>query len=173
MAATIYGPFTDSFVAYLDGTGAAHTQFVSQSTGGSPIQAPWNIIVDPDTGIRLGSANPFPIQVPAIAPQASTQAEASHVFNNALGSVGACTLLAFQVNTIEQNGWLLLFDAVAAPSDGTVRPIKWWQIGANDTLDWHGYPIALANGCVFVFSLTGPFTQSSAGSTAVFSAEVR
>lgn len=173
MPSTIYGPFTDTFISYLDGTGGAHTQFVSQSSGGSPITAPWNILVDPDTGTRLGSANPFPVQSAPIAPQFSSQAEASHVFNNASGSIGPGTLLAFQVNTIGQNGWVLLYDAVAVPADGVVAPIKWWQIGANETFQWHGYPIALANGCTLVFSLTGPFAQASAGPTAVFSAEVR
>lgn len=173
MSATIYGSFTDTYIPYLDGTGAPHTQFISQSPGSSPITAPWNILVDPDTGIRAGSSAPYPVQAPGIVPQFTVgTVEAGHLFQNAAGVPGAGVLSAFQVNTQDNGGWVLLYDQAAIPPDGEAAPIKWWQVGAFATLDWHGYPIKLLNGCAIVFSSTGPFFQTSSA-TATFSAEVR
>lgn len=172
MSAVNYGSLTDTQIGYIDGGGVARTQLVSQTGGASPIQAPWNVLVDPDTGLRFGSDNPIPTQQLAIAPQSSIQLEASHVFDSASGAPGPCMLSAFQCNAVQQAGWLLLYDAIAAPADGIVVPLKSWQIDANATFDWHGYPIKLLVGCVMVFSTSGPFMQVSSASAA-FSAEVQ
>lgn len=173
MSGTIYGPLTDTYISYVDGTGNPHTQFISQSAGSSPITVPWNVLVDPDTGIRAGSNTPYPVQAPGIAPQYTNGVpEASHLFQAADGQVGPCTLAAFQINTQGVSGWVLLYDESFVPDDGIQVPIKSWQVGQYATLDWHGYPIKLLQGCVLVFSSTGPFVQTSSA-TAIFSAEVR
>ena len=172
MAGIAYGSFADSLASFRDGSGQLGYQLVGVGSNGAlAIQAPYSVGFDPDTGLRFGTLNPQPIQNPPIAPQTSTALASSQVFNASSGAPGPCALLALQVNAVGQRGWLLLYDALAAPADGAVLPKKFWQIPANTTLDWRGYPIKLLVGCVMVFSTDGPFTQTSAVA-ATFSAEV-
>ena len=173
MAGTIYGSLADSSVLFRDGNGQLQYQFASVgSNGGITFAAPWTILADPDTGTRFGSGNPIPVAPKAIAPQSSTGLEASHAFNASSGVPGPCDLLAFHANAVGQSGWVLLYDAVAPPADGNVRPLKAWPMQANTYLDWQGYPIKLLVGCVLVFSSDGPLFQTSVNA-ALFSAEVR
>ena len=174
MPGTVYGPFDDTSIPFIDGTGTARNQFASQGilSGSTLGNTPWMLLADPDTGIRAGSLTPYPAAPPAIAPQHSTSLEAARLFNSAGGAPGACTLFGFVVNATNTAGWVLLYDAAAIPVDGAVLPVKAWQLPANTSLDWRGSPIKLNNGCALVFSSSGPFFQTSSASAA-FSAEVQ
>ena len=118
-----------------------------------------------------------------IQPQASSAAEASHVFK----ATGPVTLTDFSVaNTSASAIWVFVFDATAAPSNGTVtgcvnagstRPCvsKWYQIAANASLNvtWNSGPFPqLQSGLVIECSTTGPFTLTAATTTCAMSAEV-
>jgi hypothetical protein len=71
-------------------------------------------------------------------------------------------------------GYLMLFDAAAAPADGAVTPRRVWSIPAGGTLEV-GFPtpLRMAAGAVLVFSSTGPFLKTTnSGSNAFMTGEV-
>ena len=71
-------------------------------------------------------------------------------------------------------GYVMLFDATSAPSNGSVTPLYCYQLPANSTISVNYSPTELsyANGIVIEFSTTGCFTATSSN-TAFFSAQVR
>jgi hypothetical protein len=100
--------------------------------------------------------------------QSSSAAEASHVI-----CAGSCALTSLQVNSGASAVWVMAFDATSAPADGTVAPIKWWQLATATTLNvaWPN-PVKLNSGLVLVCSTTGPFSKT-ASSTCEFSADIQ
>jgi hypothetical protein len=123
-------------------------------------------------GLALGSPAhaqqvSYPPPMPPQAP--STAAEASHVFK-----AGPGWLPEFQVNSGAVSVWVMLFNAVAAPGDGAVTPVKWYQLPAASTLGVSFTPVALqfTTGITAVCSTTGPFTKT-ATATCTFSGEVQ
>lgn len=97
----------------------------------------------------------------------STTAESSHVFKATPGYIyglGATT---------SAGGFLLVYDAATAPSNGAVTPIWCEQIATNSTqwFSFNSMPIPTATGITFAFSSTGCFTQTLAN--AFFQAQVR
>lgn len=97
----------------------------------------------------------------------STTVESSHVFK----STGPSYLYSLGVTT-SAAGWAMVFDAVAAPSNGTVAPTACYAIGANSTLFLpYSAPMPFTTGITAVFSTTGCFTQTLGN--AFFSAQVR
>lgn len=99
----------------------------------------------------------------------SAALESSHVLKSAGGS-----LYDFQVNTGGTAVWVMVFDLSSAPSNGTVTPVKWYQVAINSTLsvNFDAGPILFQNGITMVCSSTGPFTLTLT-STCVFSGEVK
>lgn len=98
----------------------------------------------------------------------STAAEGSRII-----CPGPCSLGGLQVNTGASSGWVLIFNATAVPADGAVVPVKWYQVGANQTLamSWD-LPLRLTTGCIVVFSTTGPFIKTISA-TATISGEIQ
>lgn len=98
----------------------------------------------------------------------STAAEGSRVL-----CAGPCSVGGLQVNSGASAGWVMIFNATAAPSDGAVVPVKWYQVAANQTLavSWD-IPLRLTTGCTVVFSTTGPFTKTISA-TATISGEIQ
>lgn len=97
----------------------------------------------------------------------STTLESSHVFKSTgpgyLYSLGATTSAA---------GWLMVFNAVAAPSNGAVAPVNCFQIGANTSAVYlYPLPVPFTTGITAVFSSTGCFSLTAAN--AFLSAQVR
>lgn len=96
----------------------------------------------------------------------STTGESSHVFKTSPGyvySLGATTSAA---------GWLLAYNAVAAPSNGAVAPIFCAQIAVNSTQFFQfAHPLPMGTGITLAFSSTGCFTQTLAN--AFLQAQVR
>lgn len=106
----------------------------------------------------------------AVRTVTSAAAEKSHVLKSTPGY-----LLSISVAIGATNGWLLLYDATAAPSDGAVTPLWCTTVVGNATLGSLNLifetPLRFpSNGIVAVFSSTGCFTQT--GSNAAFSAQV-
>lgn len=127
-------------------------------------------------GPPIGSAvviAPTNIAMWGLAPVNSTAAEGSHVL-----CTGPCNLYNVTVTIGATSGWLLLFDATAAPADGAVTPIWWFPVASNATnggatANWGpGPPLGTTTGLTAVFSTTGPFTKT-VSATAAFSAGVQ
>lgn len=98
----------------------------------------------------------------------SSAAESSHVM-----CAGSCAVASIQVNSGASAVWVMAFDATSAPADGTVAPVKWWQLGATSTLNWAWpNPLKMNSGLVLVCSTSGPFTKT-ASSTCEFSADIQ
>lgn len=96
----------------------------------------------------------------------TTTIESSHIFKPTGGylySLSATTSAA---------GYVLLYDATAVPSNGTVTPQGCYAVAANSTnVIMFGYPFPFLNGIIAAFSSTGCFTQTLAN--AFFAAQVR
>ena len=104
-----------------------------------------------------------------IPPIVSTSAESSHVIKSSCDPVVGCRLIDFEV-TSTVGGFVLVFDATAAPADGAVTPVKCYQMGAGTLgVQFAANPMKATNGIVLVFSTTGCFTKT-ASATAFFSA---
>lgn len=109
----------------------------------------------------------------ALLPTAVASVVSTALGSSLVLSAAACSLFGFQVNTTSVGGWVLLFDATAAPADGAVTPRKFWQVPPNTTVEYTFTPqLQMVTGAVLVFSTTGPFTKT-ASATAAFSGEVR
>lgn len=92
-----------------------------------------------------------------ISPVSSPAAEGARVFKTGPGN-----LYRLSVTTGGTGGYLMVFDATAAPADGTVAPAVCRAVAANSTLT-----VALADptarfgtGIAAVFSSTGCFTKT-------------
>ena len=99
----------------------------------------------------------------------STTAEASHVLKAKPGS-----LFGFSATTGASAGYVMLFDATAAPSNGTVTPVACYYIPSTSSFNtsWSQFPLAFNTGIVIEFSTTGCFAATSS-STAFFSAQIQ
>lgn len=102
-----------------------------------------------------------------VAPVASTVAEGSHVLKASPGN-----LYAIDVVVGATPGFLMIFNAVAAPVDGAVTPLKCFGvIAANTTLALEfDPPLYCSAGIVVVFSSTGPLNKT-VSNTAFFSGQ--
>jgi hypothetical protein len=82
-------------------------------------------------------------------------------------------LYGFTVTSGASAGYVLVFDAVAAPADGTVTPAMCYKIAATSTISMPYNPPALfATGITVVFSTTGCFTKT-VSATAFISGQVQ
>jgi len=83
-------------------------------------------------------------------------------------------LYGFSATSGASAGYVLIFDAAAAPSDGTVTPKFCYNLPANSTTgaSWLSYPVPFQNGLVIEFSSTGCYS-ATASATAFITAQVR
>jgi hypothetical protein len=83
-------------------------------------------------------------------------------------------LNSFSATSGASAGFVLVFDATAAPSDGTVTPKNCYELPANTTLgvSWGDYPEPFTTGIVLVFSTTGCFIKTISN-TAFFSVQAQ
>lgn len=105
----------------------------------------------------------------SLVPSAST--ESNHVLKASAGSLSALT-----VTIGATSGWVLVFDAASAPSNGAVTPKWWFPVTSDGTkggiaVSWP-VPVPFSTGITAVFSTTGPFTQTLSA-TAQFSGQVQ
>lgn len=122
------------------------------------------------TGAGSMVISPSGISVDGITPITSPSVESNRVLKASAGNFyGACT------TTGATAGFMMVFNATAAPADGAVTPVEWLQIAANSTgcLSYgSGPPNAYATGITVVFSSTGPFTKT-ASATAAFVGRIK
>lgn len=92
-----------------------------------------------------------------LAPGATTVAANSLVLKASPGNLYGCYATA----TVA--GWLMIFNAIAAPADGTVTPIHAIPIAAGGlgTIPPIEIPEWFSVGITAVFSSTGPFTKTA------------
>jgi hypothetical protein len=78
----------------------------------------------------------------------------------------------FECNaTATEDGWLLIFDALAAPANGTVQPAIAVPVPAYGTngLSCSGLPpYSFATGIMAVFSTTGPYNLTKSGTAFIW-----
>lgn len=110
-----------------------------------------------------------------IRPVVSAAAEGSHVFCDGTGTAPArkvpCHLRSLYVTTGAAAGYLMVFDAIAAPADGAVTPRVCIYVPALTTasMDFGATASSYTTGLTAVFSTTGCFSKT-ASATAFFSA---
>ena len=103
-----------------------------------------------------------------VATKSTTVASSALVAKNSTNS-----LYSFSVTSGASAGYVMLFNATAAPADGTVTPVYCFPLAANSSLtqSFGGTPVAMNTGTVIVFSTTGCFTKT-ASATAFIAAQV-
>lgn len=135
--------------------------------GAGTAAVPAMAITDP-TGTPYTAISPLPVRASAVP--AAPLATPTVAGTLTLKSV-PCTFYGANITAVATAGYLMLFDAAAAPIDGTVTPTKVWVVAANSSLEI-GYEngLTMALGAVLVFSSTGPFTKT-VSATAFMSGE--
>lgn len=144
-------------------------QYVRTDTFGTPSDAAWNsgsgslvslgkalvaaqqATTAAVTGSSLVPPSPAFVQTAALA--------SSLVLKAAAGSLYAC-----YITTGSTAGWLMLFDASAAPANGTVSPKNCIYCPANATTEIELPFLTVepfGTGIIAVFSSTGPFTLTA------------
>ena len=119
-------------------------------------------------GKLLTTQTPSSASAAGITPVVSASAEGSKVFKASAGN-----LYAYQVTTGAVAGYVMIFNAVSAPADGAVTPVKCVAVAANSTVGVSmNPPEAFATGITAVFSTTGCFTKTISA-TATFSGDVK
>ncbi|MFA5898356.1 MAG: hypothetical protein WC829_04505 [Hyphomicrobium sp.] len=128
-------------------------------TGTAAVQA---VSITNPTGAEYGTGTPLPVLVSStpVTPVSTPIAAGTLTLQT-----DPCTFYGANITTVATAGYLMLFDAIAAPADGTVTPVKVWIVAANSTLEV-GYTtgLAMAIGATLVFSSTGPFSKTVSAS---------
>lgn len=102
------------------------------------------------------AAEPTTAAASAVAPVVTAAVASSKVLKAAPGNFYGCNVVSGA-----SGGYVMLHDAVAAPADGAVTPIKCWVLAANSSLEvGYAAPIRCAVGITIAFSTTGPFAQA-------------
>lgn len=107
------------------------------------------------------------------ASAATSRNQTSVAGSNVVLKSGAGNLYGVNIVTGGSAGYLMVFDATAAPGDGTVTPIKVYVVAANSSFSIAPSAIPLARcstGITLVFSTTGPFSKT-ASATAFISGD--
>lgn len=150
-------------VVYTSGPSAVVTQ-----TSGTRIQAGW----PPDLR-TAGSGDVVSLieatDPPGPKPTASTAAESCHVFKASPGLVYSLG------GYVGQAGYIMVFDAAAAPADGAVTPKAWGYAGAagNWSASYGAAGAWFAAGVTVCDSSTGPLSKTAVSTNNVFSGVVQ
>ena len=95
--------------------------------------------------------------MPSIAPKVTSVAASSLVVKTGPGVLHAFT------GASTAAGWWLIYDALAAPADGTVTPVDAYPVtaGGGDRINYDPCPLSFKVGCVIVCSSAStPYTQT-------------
>lgn len=116
---------------------------------------------------RLVAPSSDPLQAPFNS--ASTAVEASRQIKAGPGNLYWLTCVVGA-----SSGWLLLFDALSVPVDGTVTPRYAVPVSSDGTngyvsLGLQPLPMKFSTGILAVFSTTGPFSKTASATAAFFS----
>lgn len=168
-------PFTVPGILSSDGT-----KFVPPQVGGigMPVTGSVTVTGTPTVSAAVTSLPALPAGTNAIgavtttaaalAAVSSTAAESSHILKSSAGTIYSLT-----VTTGATAGYVLVFNATSAPSDGSVTPSDCVSVsaGASTGITWSP-PLSLSTGITVVFSSSGCFTKT-ASATAFFSGQVQ
>lgn len=114
---------------------------------------------------------PVAVSVPNNATQCGIVSTATSAAASAIVlKASAGNLFSINVNATAA-GFIMVFDATAAPADGAVTPVYTFPVAANGgySTDFE-YPIRCNTGITLVYSSTGPFTKT-ASATAFMSGQ--
>lgn len=148
----------------LNSAGSAYVPWQQGSAVAPPV-AVTSLPALPAGTNTIGSVTAVPSPV---APVSSTAVEGTHVLKSSAGN-----LYSLSVTTTTTSGYLMLFNATAAPADGAVTPAYCLAVPSATSMgvSWTT-PLTLSTGISVAFSSTGCFTKTSSA-TAVFSAQVQ
>lgn len=111
------------------------------------------------TGVTAIATAPCSIAACALAPNVSAALTGSTVFKASAGN-----LYSVSVTSGASAGFLLVFNATAAPADGAVTPQICIPVAANSLVPWDattgGIPERFTTGIVGVFSTTGCYIKT-------------
>jgi ABC-type branched-subunit amino acid transport system substrate-binding protein len=120
------------------------------STG---VQAPAGTAADP----TFSAAAPTSASGGAVVRVQTAVAASSQIVKASAGN-----LYGYNIVSGASAGYLMIFDAVSAPADGTVTPKLVEAIAANASIQQSlRTPIRFSTGITMVFSTTGPFTKTA------------
>ena len=166
------------FALLLSALPAHADSLVVQSCGTLPQAYPAgstrNDVVDVNgnkcaTGSVTATLSPSSSSSVGITGVVSSTAESSHVLKGASGN-----LYSIYLTTGATAGYLMVFNATSAPSNGAVTPDQCIEAPANSTVgisNGIGPPDVYSTGITAVFSSTGCFTQTLSA-TAMFRGRV-
>lgn len=151
----------------LPNAGGAASWWFQKSIGGAAESATnggyFNVL---QGNAMLSASNPlFETPVPttnagaALTPVVSTSAESNHVICS-----GACNLYGWLVTNGATPGYVMVFNATSAPSDGAVTPTMCVSVpSANSSVSYNNgtLPSRYSTGVTIVFSTTGCFTKTA------------
>lgn len=160
-----------AFADYLikDGSGALQTVF-AYVIGGKILPA--SVPTDPTGNTLAGVAGSPTAYAMTVQPQPTSRAKTTSPTASLVVKNGSGNLRNITVTIGVTTGYLMLFDAVAQPSNGAVTPAYCYPILSNGTLGgvsdgFDGVPFPFTTGITAVFSSTG-CTTLTASSTAMF-----
>lgn len=109
-------------------------------------------------GVTAVTNNPTSNANNGIAPTNSTALESNHVIKN-----GAGNLFWLTVTSDANAGFLMIFNATSAPTDGAVTPVYCVPIAASsgNPFSWQQVPMVFSTGITAVYSSTGCLTKTA------------
>jgi hypothetical protein len=170
-------------IGTLNGAATAAGVAAVNTTLGSPFQAGGSI---GNTGFNVtgtlpaftatptfnpgntANTTPWLFERTAIAPSASSAAEACHVIKASAGTLYAVSGLAGQAE------YFMVFNATSAPGDGAVTPVWWGQaLTAGAWSVTYPNPLSMSTGITICASSTGPLTKTAISTGNVYSWEAQ
>lgn len=110
-----------------------------------------------------------PVQAWAVPIVSSSSAESCHVLKASAG------LLWGVSGYMGAAGWIMVFDAASAPSDGAVTPVVWDYVSAAGAwyISYGTSPASFTTGITVCASSTGPLSKTGVATNNVFSGLVQ
>lgn len=184
----INGGVRGGIIMNIDGVAvtslSSQAAFAPYDRGGSaraPAVAPFLYDgTNADVARSIQGADQTGLGITAVAQSPNTSAnsaplhtQTSTVASNLVVKSGAGNLYGLNVDSGASALYVMVFDATSAPADGTVTPVKVYQLGLNSSFNIAPTSVPLlhfATGCTIVASTTGPFTKTNS-STAFISGD--
>lgn len=144
-------------------------QHFRTDTFGTPTDSAWNsgsasLVALGKAMVSAQQATTAAVTSSSLVPPSPTFVQTASLASNLVLKTAAGSLYACYVTTNSTAGWMMLFDAIAAPANGTVTPKNCIYCPANATTEIE-LPFLtaepFATGITAVFSSTGPFTLTA------------
>lgn len=147
-----------SALSWTDPVDVAQSGTWTVQPGNTANTTPWLVTPTPSSASGAG-----------VAVVSSTAAEACHVLKASAGNLYGVS------GYIGAAGFLMVFDATSAPSDGAVTPKAWAYApqAGSWSIDYGAVPAAFSTGVTVCASSTGPLTKTAYSTNTVFSGRVK